>query len=335
MRSQLRRGGMRPPQRPAPPQRRARGLNENYARELMELHTLGVDGGYTQEDVVNVARVFTGWTIDRPQQGGGFVFRPDAHDRNAKIVLGHAVKANGGQEEGERVLDILASHPSTARHIAFKLSQRFVADEPPATLVDRAAKVFLATGGDLREVTRTIVTSPEFFSDEAYRAKVKTPFEFIASAIRTTGATVTNAQPLVTAMNTLGMPLYGAQPPTGYRMTADAWVNTGALLARMNLAVQLIAGSAPLVPDQNIRGEQMPEPPAGRGRAARPAFGRRLVTIDLATLAPDTSDASRNRLVQAVLSGEASAGTRETLARAESPAQLLALALGSPEFQRR
>jgi len=335
MRPQGRRGGMRPPQRQTPPQRRGRGLNENYARELMELHTLGVDGGYTQEDVVNVARVFTGWTIDRPQQGGAFVFRAQGHDRNEKTVLGYRFEGNGGQDEGERVLDILASHPSTARHIAFKLSQRLVADDPPATLVDRAAKVFLETKGDLREVTRTIVTSPEFFSDEAYRAKVKTPFEFITSAIRTTGATVANAQPLVTAMNTLGMPLYGAQPPTGYSMTADAWVNTGALLARMNLAVQLIAGTAPLAPEQNIRGEQMPDRPAARGRGGRGAIGRRLVTIDLATLAPDTSEATRDRLVDTVLSGEASAGTRETLARAESAAQLLALALGSPEFQRR
>jgi uncharacterized protein (DUF1800 family) len=331
-RPQPQRRRLRQPTPSAQPQRRARGLNENYARELMELHTLGVDGGYTQEDVVSVARVFTGWTIDRPQQGGAFVFRSQVHDRNEKTVLGQRFKENGGQEEGERVLDILAGHPSTARHIAFKLAQRFVADAPPAPLVDRAAKIFLETRGDLREVTRAIITSPEFFADDAYRAKVKTPLEFITSAVRATGAAVANPQPLVTAMTTLGMPLYGAQPPTGYSMTADAWVNTGALLARMNLAVQLISGTAPLAPEQNIRGEQMPERPAARGRGA---FGRRMVQIDLARLAPDTSASTRDRLVGAVLGGDASAGTRETLARAASPAQLLALALGSPEFQRR
>jgi uncharacterized protein (DUF1800 family) len=328
----------RPPQmRPGQPQpqRPARGLNENYARELMELHTLGVDAGYTQQDVIEVARILTGWTIDQPRAGGAFVFRPQMHDAGEKSVLGVKFGKGKGEEEGERLLDMLAAHPSTARHIAFKLSQRFVADEPPAALVDRAAKVFLDTGGDLREVTRTIVTSPEFFSVDAYRAKVKTPLEFVVSAVRATDARVNSAQPLVVAMNNLGMPLYGAQPPTGYSMTADAWVNTGALLARMNLAVQLISGTAPLLPEQNIRGEQTPTPPAGARGRPRGQFGRNAVRIDLASLAPDTSDATRDRLIEAMLAGRVSDGTRETLARAETPQHLLALTLGSPEFQRR
>ncbi len=332
------RGGRagRPPQmRPGQPQRPARGLNENYARELMELHTLGVDGGYTQQDVVEVARILTGWTIDQPRGGGSFVFRPQMHDAGEKKALGVKFDKGKGEEEGERLLDMLAKHPATARHISFKLAQRFVADEPPTALVDRAAKVFLDTDGDLREVTRAIITSPEFFSADAYRAKVKTPLEFVASAMRATGATVNNAQPLVAAMINLGMPLYGAQPPTGYAMTADAWVNTGALLARMNLAVQLISGTAPLQPAQTIRGEQPPTPPAGARRRGRGQLGRNAVRVDIATLVPDTSDATRDHLIETMLAGQVSAGTRDTLARADTPQQLLALTLGSPEFQRR
>jgi uncharacterized protein (DUF1800 family) len=240
-------GFMRPPQNPnargrQPAQQPRRGLNENYGREIMELHTLGVDGGYTQQDVVNVARAFTGWTIDQPRQGGGFRFDPRMHDESEKIVLGHRIKAGGGQSDGEHVLDILASHPSTARFIATKLARRFVSDTPPPALVDRAAKTFIATKGDIREVVRTIVTSPEFFAPDAYRAKVKTPFEFVVSAVRATGAEVRDALPLVQAVRQLGMPLYMCQPPTGYADRADAWVNTGALINRMNFALQLVSG---------------------------------------------------------------------------------------------
>lgn len=218
-----------------------RGLNENYGRELLELHTLGVDGGYTQDDVENVARAFTGWTIDAPRRGGGgFMFDARSHDEGEKVVLGHRLAAGGGRRDGERVLDILAAHPSTARHIARKLATRLVSDAPPAALVDRAATVFRDSGGDLRAVTRAIVTSPEFMSAEARRAKVKTPFEFAVSALRATGASIPNAMPLVRQMRTLGMPLYGAQPPTGYADTAASWINSGALLARMNFAVALV-----------------------------------------------------------------------------------------------
>ena len=161
-----------------------RGLNENYAREIMELHTLGVEGGYTQQDVVEVARAFTGWSIDKPREHGTFIFRPGAHDKGAKRVLGHVVPAGGGEQDGVMVIDILSRHPSTARFIATKLVRRFVSDEPPPALVERAAQTFRVTDGDIRRVVVTIVTSPEFFSAEAYRAKIKTPLEVVVSSVR-------------------------------------------------------------------------------------------------------------------------------------------------------
>jgi uncharacterized protein (DUF1800 family) len=218
---------------------RARGLNENYARELMELHTLGVDGGYTQKDVVEVARALTGWTIAQPRQGGGFRFAPALHDRGEKRVLGHTIRAGGGVEDGERVLDIVSSHPATAKHIAFKLAQRFVSDTPPQALVARAAARFRDTNGDLREVVRIIVSSPEFFAPEASGAKVKTPFEFVASALRATGAEVSSGAQVARALAGMGMPLYLCQPPTGYDETSETWVSSGALVNRMNFAVAL------------------------------------------------------------------------------------------------
>ncbi len=231
-----------PPQNPEAGKQK-RGLNENYGRELMELHTLGVDGGYTQQDVIAVARAFTGWTIaGGPRQGGNFHFEPRIHDAREKIVLGHKIKAGGGQSDGEKVLDILAAHPSTAKFISTKLVRRFVSDTPPPALVDRAAERFHETGGDIREVVRTILTSPEFFAAEAYRAKVKSPFEFVVSAVRATGTEVADALPLTQAIRQLGMPLYMCQPPTGYPDKAEAWVNTGALLNRMNFALQLVSG---------------------------------------------------------------------------------------------
>ena len=325
------------------------GLNENYARELMELHTLGVDGGYTQQDVIEVARILTGWTIDRPQQGGQFVFKDVMHDGGTKKVLGK-VFSPGGQNEGERLLDLLASHPATAHHIAFQLAQRFVADDPPKALVDRAAKVFLATKGDLREVTRAIITSPEFFDPRYFGAKVKTPLEFAVSAARAADANLVNPQPVVQALRDLGMPLYGCQPPTGYSMTADAWVNTGALLSRMNFALQLVsggfpprpaAGDAAARPGQNPARANQPgrqNPPGGRGGLGpmRPGqLARMPIQVDIAALAPDTSDASRDRLIDAMLGSIVSDATRQTIARADTPQQLIALALGSPEFQKR
>ena len=216
-------------------------------------------------------------------------------------MLGHVIKAGGGENDGEQVLDILATHPSTARFIATKLARRFVSDTPPPALVDRVAARFRETDGDLREVMRTILTSPEFLSPDAYRAKVKTPFEFVVSAVRATGADVQDATPLVRAMQQLGMPLYMCQPPTGYKDTADAWVNTGALVNRMNFALQL-AGN-------NLRG-------GGR------SVGNGLQAVP-------------NRIVETVLNNDISDTTRDTIAKATTAEQMTALTLGSPEFQRR
>jgi uncharacterized protein (DUF1800 family) len=321
-----------------PSQDRRMGLNENYARELMELHTLGVDGGYTQQDVIEVARCFTGWSIDRPQQGGGFLFRPVAHDGGEKRVLGHRIPAGGGESDGERVLDILARLPSTARFIATKLSRRFVSDDPPPALVDRTAATFERTDGDIRAVLLAIFTSPEFWSSETYRAKIKTPLEVVASAVRALNGSVAPPRPggdlsldggmaLAREVARLGEPLYQAQPPTGFPDRAEAWVNTGALLGRMNFAMALA--------HNRLRG----------------------VHVEVVGLL-DGEDRSRpplvlERLLAAVLRGDASPATRAVLeAHLESPEitrttaddrvakdtdveRLLALVLGSPEFQRR
>ena len=243
-----------------------RGINENYARELMELHTLGVDGGYTQDDIVNVARAFTGWTI-QPREGTGTRFVARLHDDQAKTVLGRTIKAGGGENDVEQVLDLLAAHPSTARHIATKLAIRFVSDTPPASLIDRAAARFTATNGDLREVVRTIITSPEFFAPGAARAKVKTPLEFVASALRATGAEVRSAQPLARELRDMGMPLYFCQPPTGYDDGAATWVSAGALVSRMNFAVAL--------GKNEIRGVRIADPPPDLDKEiGSPAFQR-------------------------------------------------------------
>jgi uncharacterized protein (DUF1800 family) len=276
---------------PNGPGKSPRGLNENYGRELMELHTLGVDGGYTQKDVTEVARALTGWTIDRPRQGGGFVFNPRIHDAGQKIVLGHVIEAGGGQDDGERVLDMLASHPSTATFIATKLARRFVSDTPSPALIARVTARFRDSGGDLREVTRAILTSPEFLSPSTYHSKVKTPFEFVVSALRATGADVQDARPLVREVQQLGMPLYMCQPPTGYKDTAEAWVNTGALVGRLNLALRLASGQ--------VKGTSVD----------------RSIELRLTTPVSDTTVA--------------------TIAAAGDQAKVLALTLGSPEFQRR
>ena len=324
------------------PGRGRRGLNENYARELMELHTLGVDGGYSQQDVVEVARCFTGWTIDRPQQGGGFLFRPAAHDRRAKQVLGTVIMAGGGQDDGLAVINLLTRHPSTARFIATKLARRFVTDDPPPALVDRAARTFRETDGDIRAVLVTIFTSPEFLSADTYRAKTKTPLEVVASAVRVLDGQVDpspagngavrasaagGALTLARQVAALGAPLYESAPPTGYADVAAAWVNTGALLARMNFALALSQG---------------------RLSGVRVDLARPLGDVDRGKPA-----AVLDRVIAALLHGEASARTRQVLgAHLDSPEivrataddrgprntdveKLAALVLGSPEFQRR
>jgi uncharacterized protein (DUF1800 family) len=260
--------------RPQAKERMPHGINENYARELMELHTLGVDGGYTQQDVVEVARAFTGWTIRMPRQGGGFRFEPRFHAAGPKLVLGKRIDA-GGERDGEAVLDLLASHPATARFIATKLARRFVADEPPPTLVARAAETFRATDGDLRAVVRTILTSDELLAAGARGAKVKTPLEFVVSALRTTGADVADASAVVRRLAQLGMPLYGAQPPTGYADTAAAWVNTGALVNRMNFAVDLTANRLPGVRVDLPASGGLGDPQAAALRLGAPEFQRR------------------------------------------------------------
>jgi uncharacterized protein (DUF1800 family) len=301
------------------PRLRGRGLNENYARELLELHTLGVDAGYTQQDVIEVARAFTGWTMN-PRQQAEFVFRPEIHDAGRKVVLGHALPAGRGVEDGEAVLDLLARDPRTARFIARKLAVRFVSDEPPPALVDRAAAVFLRTDGDIREVVRTIVTSPEFFSHAAYRSKVKSPFELVASALRAVGARADTSMRSVQAVAFLGQPVYGHQAPNGWPETGESWMNTGAILNRINFGLSLAANRLP------------------NASVANWSDAERLRT------AP--REAQVDAVISAFLGGHASPDTRRILLDGQNPlatqlagtsglAQVVGLAIGSPEFQRR
>jgi uncharacterized protein (DUF1800 family) len=261
----MRQSGVNIPQRPvvAPPaqQRQKRGINENYARELMELHTLGVDGGYTQKDVQEVARCFTGWTIFAPrgagaaanalmggvarESAGTFFFNGRMHDDGEKVVLGHRIAAGGGIKDGLTVLDILAHQPATAKFIATKLVRHFVSDNPPEALVDRVAATFTRSDGDIRETLKTIFLSPEFNSKEAYRAKIKRPFELVVSAIRTLGGDTTGGPQLHQWIARMGEPLYGFQTPNGYSDTAESWVNTGGLLERMNFGLALASNRVP------------------------------------------------------------------------------------------
>src|SRR5208337_2405082 len=212
------------PNLPRPNAKRASGLNENYGRELMELHTLSVNGGYSQKDVTEVAKVFTGWTLEPPKKGGDFRFEQSMHEPGDKLILGHRIKQNG-EKEGLEVLHLLAHNPKTAHFISQKLAMRFVSDDPPAALVDRMTETFLKKDGDIREVLRTMFKSPEFWSPDTYRAKVKTPLEFVVSAVRASGAEVDDARALVGTLNNMGMMPYGMMPPTGYSMKADTWVN--------------------------------------------------------------------------------------------------------------
>jgi len=246
------------------PKRKQQGVNENYARELMELHTLGVDGGYTQQDVVEVARAFTGWTIlpvqpkareaaetrlARAERAGGlgfrqegdFLFRADAHDAAPKKILGTQFPAGRGIEDGEAVLDLLAAQKATARHISTKLAVRFVSDHPPQALVDRLTDIYLTTHGDIRRMIVTIAEAPEFWGRDAVGSKIKSPFELTASALRVTGGDVIDPREILKWVNRMGQPLYAYQAPTGYPDRAEAWVNTGSLLNRMNFGLQLAA----------------------------------------------------------------------------------------------
>lgn len=272
------------------PQRRS-GLNENYGRELMELHTLGVDGGYTQNDVIEVARAFTGWTID--PRNGSFVFRPVIHDAGAKVVLGHRLAAGRGIEDGEEVLDILASSPATAHFIARKLVVHFVSDSAPAALVERVAQTYMRTGGDIREMVRTIATSPEFFSRAAYRAKVKTPFELVASALRAMGAAADTTHRTAAIVGRLGQPIFGRQTPDGWPDHGDAWMNTGAILNRINFGIALANGRVP-----------------GASLATWP------YTSSLSAL---SHEQQVDGVIAAILGGEVSSATRGVLVSGENP----------------
>lgn len=299
---------------------RRRGLNENYGRELLELHTLGVDGGYTQADVIAAARALTGWTIDRPPTGG-FVFRPQLHDAGEKVLLGHRLAAGRGLEDGDEVLDIVARHPSTARFIATKLARRFVSDTPSTALIDRAAATFTRTDGNIREVVRTIVTSPEFFSRAAYRAKVKTPFEVVVSALRALDAKPDTTPRTAALIALLGEPIYGHQAPNGWPETGDQWMNTGAILNRINFGLAVAANRVP-----------------GASATAWPG-------ADALRNAP--LDQQVDGVVHAFLGGDVSRETRAVLTSGENPLarsagqglkglpQIVGLAIGSPEFQRR
>ncbi|MEP7074744.1 MAG: DUF1800 domain-containing protein [Acidobacteriota bacterium] len=227
------------------PERHSGGINENYARELMELHTMGVDGGYTQKDVQEVARCFTGWTIRKPNEEGIFFYNPAQHDNGPKEVLGVKIPAGGGIGDGERVLDILASHPSTAKFIATKLARRFLGDDPPATAIARASKVFSQTGGSITETLRTIITGPEFFSPQNFQTKVRTPFEFVAAAIRSTGSETDANRPILDWIGRMGQPVYGRITPDGYPDKGAEWLSNNDLLARFNFAAALATNKIP------------------------------------------------------------------------------------------
>jgi len=240
--------------------RARRGLNENYGRELMELHTLGVNGGYTQKDVTEVARCFTGWTINQPQRGGKFAFNPRLHDNGPKNVLGVKIPAGGGEKDGEMVLDILARHPSTAHFISRQLAMRFVADEPPASLVDRMTVRFLKSDGDIRAVLETMFRSKEFWSEGAYRSKMKSPFEMAVSAVRAAAGDVDFAFPLVNQVAQMGEPLYRKMEPTGYSNASREWMNTAGLMGRMNFALQLADNRLPGVKVEGAQGVALGSP---------------------------------------------------------------------------
>ena len=302
------------------------GLNENYGRELMELHTLGVDGGYRQKDVTEVARVFTGWTLKQPKQGGGFTFEDRMHEPGDKMVLGHRIKSKG-EKEGLEVLHLLAHHPSTAKFVCTKLAVRFVSDTPPPVLVDRMAQTFLKKNGEIREVLKTMLDSPEFWAADAYRAKVKTPLEFVVSAVRGSGAEVSDAMPLARQLQTMGMPLYGMQPPTGYSMKADAWVNSAALLGRMNFALALTAGK--------LKGVQA-DPDRMLGASSPPADSQQtLAVLENSLLAGDVSMQTHETIAAQLQDPKISQRRLDDPARPPNVSAIAGLLLGSPEFQRR
>jgi uncharacterized protein (DUF1800 family) len=345
--------------KPAPPS----GLNENYARELMELHTLGVDGGYTQRDVTEMARVFTGWTVDQPAHGGAFVFDERKHEPGAKKLLGMKVK-DGGMKEGLEMLHQLAMRPATAQFLSRKLAIRFVSDDPPQSLVNRMARSYLASGGDISSVLKTMFNSPEFWQRDVYRAKVKTPLEYVVSAVRASNPETGSLMQLSYALDRMGMPLYGCVPPTGYSSGAKAWVNSGALVNRMNFALNLtsnklaeIQTSWPADAGSGDLGHEVAD------SAAQMDAGADELRLENRLIQSEVSEQTRKTLLEQVesevetQSGNASApvapaqliNTASQVApkktspnssalpasREKQDALLAGLLLGSPEFQRR
>jgi uncharacterized protein (DUF1800 family) len=321
----MRQQGRFPQQQQQQQQKREFGLNENYGRELMELHTLGVDGGYTQKDVIEVAKCFTGWTIRQPQRDPDFTYNDQMHIRGSKLVLDHKIE-QGGMKEGLEVIHLLARNPHTAHHISFQIAQHFVSDAPPAALVDRMSQTFLSSGGDIKAVLHTMFYWPEFWTREAFRSKIKTPFELVVSAARAVNASIDLPLPMVMWTARIGQPLYQCQPPTGYKDNAETWVNTGALLNRLNYSLTLAGG---------------------RMRGAH---------VDMALLVgPDPTHDPKivlDKSIEVLLHGNISAQTRTTLekqlqdpqvlqARLDDPVKqvnigmVMGLVLGAPEFQRR
>ena len=344
-------------------QRRNGGLNENYGRELLELHTLGVDGGYTQQDVINVARALTGWTIKPPAAGGGFIFRPEMHDAGEKMVLGHKLSGGRGIEDGEDVLDIVARHPSTARYIATKLARRFISDNPPQSVIDRASQVFLRTDGDIRETLRSIITSNEFYSQQAFRAKVKSPFEVVVSAMRAMNAEPDSTPRTAQMIAYLGQPIYGHQAPNGYPETGDAWMNTGAILNRINFGTAAAANRIPgarvsaipvldtlqsasrtrqveAVISVMLGGSVSPDTRAVLMSGENPLQGKAESALPVAMAnddenAPMTADMGRPERQRNGARQNPFGRQNAQLPRLTGLAQVVGLAIGSPEFQRR
>jgi uncharacterized protein (DUF1800 family) len=311
---QARQAGTLPPVQQ--PKKQTRGINENYAREIMELHTLGVDGGYTQKDVQEVARCFTGWTLRQPRQGANYYFNEKTHDNGEKIVLGQKIPANGGEKDGELVIRILAHHPSTARFISTKLARKFVSDTPPPSLIDKMASAYLKSDGDLKTVYKVMLTSREFWAPEAFRSKIKTPFEMTISAVRAVGADTTGAPGFHRWIQQMGEGLYLAQPPTGYKDEAEQWVNTGALLDRMNFALALSSNKIP--------GTKVDFPMDLKSRSPKEVAEFFVSSILRGNITPQT-----RATIDKTLSEQQLALNNQT-----DVAKIAGLVLGSPEFQR-
>lgn len=352
--------GKRAQQAKAKAKRQMGGLNENYGRELMELHTLGVDGGYTQQDVREVARCFTGWGVGqgngkqpgkgRYQEAGTFRFFPARHDGGQKTVLGHVIPAGGGEKDAEQVLDILASHPATMRHISTQLCERLVSDTPPASLIDKCVATWKRTDGDLREIVRTIVTSPEFMSPASYRSKIKSPFEYAVSSVRALGGSYdgasaaeaeppiretvylvrppkgggyldTNEKTLVGQVGAMGQPLFQYQAPTGYPEDSRKWVSAGALISRLNFALALTNGKLTDVTKFKFSSEM------AEAKDANQLLEQLSKQVLHSPIAPTTRATLLKELGPQVV-------TASTASDANTANRIAALLLGSPEFQR-